>query len=194
MVRRRQGGGSASATARASFSVGLHRWCGRRVGVVLPITSIRSTSTLPISTLPITSMTSSLPSLERRSFLFGGGGNQGTVQLMDLDIDLKISKIEKNVSIDHTRHCIQTSNKNLKIYPRINSTFKVIRKCIFLMLSVLEVAQRVPPTCIIKISRTKSTAAAKKAVKHLVSSVSVDKTCERRLMSWVKFCVWHNKA
>ena len=87
MVRRRQGG--ASATARASFSVGLHRWRGHRVRVVLPITSIISTlpitSTLPIrSTLPITS---SLPSLERCSFLFGGGGNQGTVQLMDLDID-----------------------------------------------------------------------------------------------------------
>ena len=30
----------------------------------------------------------------------------------------------------------------------------MIRKCIFIMLSVLEVTQRVPPTCIIKTSRT----------------------------------------
>ena len=66
----------------------------------------------------------------------------------------RINKIEKNVSIDHTRHCIQTSNKNFKIYPRINSTFKVIRTCIFIMLSVLEGTQRVPPTCTIKTSRT----------------------------------------
>ena len=67
---------------------------------------------------------------------------------------LKISKIEKNVSLDHTRPCIQTYNKNIKIYPRINSTFKVIRACIFIMLSVREVTQRVPPTCTIKTSRT----------------------------------------
>jgi hypothetical protein len=67
---------------------------------------------------------------------------------------LKISKIEKNVSIDHTRHCIQTSNQNKKNPVRINSTFKVIRKCIFIMLAVLEVTQRVPPTCIIQTSRT----------------------------------------
>ena len=63
---------------------------------------------------------------------------------------LKISKIEKKVSIDHTRNCIQTSTKNKKIYPRIHSTVKVIRACIFIMLAVLEVTQRVPPTCIIK--------------------------------------------
>ena len=45
---------------------------------------------------------------------------------------LKISKIEKSVSIDHTRHCIQTYNKNKKIYPRITSTVKVIQPCIFI--------------------------------------------------------------
>jgi hypothetical protein len=60
------------------------------------------------------------------------------------------SKIEKNVSLDHTRPCIQTYNKKIKRYPRINSTVKVIRACIFIMLSVREVTQRVPPTCTIK--------------------------------------------
>ena len=72
---------------------------------------------------------------------------------------LKINNIEKSVSSDPTRPCIQTSNKNLKIYPRIHSTFKVIRTCMFIMLSVLKGTQRVPPTCIINtdftISRTK---------------------------------------
>jgi hypothetical protein len=34
------------------------------------------------------------------------------------------AKIEKSVSIDHTRHCIQTSNQNKKIHVRINSTVK----------------------------------------------------------------------
>ena len=60
---------------------------------------------------------------------------------------LKISKIEKNVSLDHTRNCISTSNKHKKIHVRINSTVKVIRACIFIMWSVLEGTQRVPPTC-----------------------------------------------
>ena len=60
------------------------------------------------------------------------------------------SRIEKNVSLDHTRNCIYTYNKNLKIHVRINSTVKVIRARIFIMLSVLEGTQRVPPTCIIK--------------------------------------------
>ena len=60
---------------------------------------------------------------------------------------LKTSKIEKNVSIDHTRHCIQTYNKNKKIHVRIHSTFKVIRTCIFILLAVLKVTQRVQPTC-----------------------------------------------
>ena len=45
----------------------------------------------------------------------GGGGGSTRAHL-------KISKIEKNVSIDHTRHCIQTSNQNKKIHVRINST------------------------------------------------------------------------
>ena len=67
---------------------------------------------------------------------------------------LKINNIEKSVSSDPTRPCIQTSNKNLKIYPRINSTVNVIRTCIFRMLSVLEGTQRVPPTCTRKTSRT----------------------------------------
>ena len=54
-------------------------------------------------------------------------------------LDLKISQIEKNVSLDPTRPCIQTYNQNIKIHVRINSTVKVIRACIFIMLSVLEV-------------------------------------------------------
>ena len=40
--------------------------------------------------------------------------------------------------------------KNIKIHPRINSTFKVIQACLFILLSVLEVTQRVRPTCTIK--------------------------------------------
>jgi hypothetical protein len=67
---------------------------------------------------------------------------------------LKINNIEKSVSSDPTRPCIHTYNKNLKIYPRINSTVNVIRTCIFRMLSVLEGTQRVPPTCTRKTSRT----------------------------------------
>ena len=45
---------------------------------------------------------------------------------------LKISKIEKNVSIDHTRPCIQPYNKNTKRPVRIHSTVNVIRTCIFI--------------------------------------------------------------
>ena len=41
----------------------------------------------------------------------------------------RINKIEKSVSIDHTRNCIDTYNQNIKIYPRITSTFQVIRAC-----------------------------------------------------------------
>ena len=67
---------------------------------------------------------------------------------------LKINQIEKKVSIDHTRHCIDTYNKNKQIHVRIHSTVNVIRARIFIMLSVLEVTQRVPPTCIINTSRT----------------------------------------
>ena len=67
---------------------------------------------------------------------------------------LNISNIEESVSIDPTRPCIYTSNKHTKIHVRIHSTVNVLRACIFIMLSVLKVTQRVPPTCIIKISRT----------------------------------------
>ena len=75
-----------------------------------------------------------------------GGGVRGMarhVAVAAVLVDLKISKIEKNVSSDHTRPCISTSNKNIKIHVRIYSTVKVIRACIFIMLSVLEVTQRV---------------------------------------------------
>ena len=64
----------------------------------------------------------------------------------------KISTIEKSVSLDHTHNCIQTSHKNIKIHVRIHSTVNVIRACIFIMLSVLKITQRVPPTCITKTS------------------------------------------
>ena len=60
----------------------------------------------------------------------------------------------ENVSLDRTRPCIYTSNKNITIHVRIHSTVNVIQACIFILLSVLEVTQRVPPTCIIKTSRT----------------------------------------
>jgi len=75
-----------------------------------------------------------------------GGGVRGMarhVAVAAVLVDLKISQIEKNVSSDHTRPCISTSNKNIKIHVRIYSTVKVIRACIFIMLSVLEVTQRV---------------------------------------------------
>ena len=64
---------------------------------------------------------------------------------------LKINHIETMVSIDQTRHCIQTY---IKIHVRINSTVKVIRASIFTIWSVLEVTQRVDlqPTCTIKTS------------------------------------------
>ena len=39
---------------------------------------------------------------------------------------------KSKVSMDHTRHCIDTSNKNTKIHVRINVTVKVIRACIFI--------------------------------------------------------------
>jgi hypothetical protein len=40
------------------------------------------------------------------------------------------------------------------VFVYVHSTVNVIRACIFIMLAVLKVTQRVPPTCIIKISRT----------------------------------------
>ena len=76
------------------------------------------------------------------------GGGQSCGQ------SLKINNIEQSVSLDHTRHCIHTYNKNIQIYPRIHSTVNVIRTCLFILLSVLEVAQRVPPTCTRQTSRT----------------------------------------
>ena len=60
----------------------------------------------------------------------------------------------KKVSLDHPRICIQTSHKHQKRQVRITSTVKVIRACLFIMWSVLEGTQRVPPTCTTKTSRT----------------------------------------
>ena len=69
------------------------------------------------------------------------------ISLLEPCLREKSVKSKKNVSIDHTRNCIQTYNKNKKIHVRINSTVKVIRTCIFILLSVLEGTQLVPPTC-----------------------------------------------
>ena len=48
---------------------------------------------------------------------------------------LKISQIEKKVSLDPTRPCISTSNQNIKIHVRITSTVNVIRASIFRVFS-----------------------------------------------------------
>jgi hypothetical protein len=61
------------------------------------------------------------------------------------------------VSLDPTRPCIDTSNTHIKIHVRIHSTVNVIRACLFIMWSVLDVTQRVPPTCTLKTSRTCTT-------------------------------------
>ena len=55
-----------------------------------------------------------------------------------------ITSTKSKVSLDQTRPCL-SNNKNTKIHVRIHSTFNVVRACLFRMLSVLEVAQRVPP-------------------------------------------------
>jgi hypothetical protein len=67
--------------------------------------------------------------------------------------NLKVRK--KSVSVDHTRHCIQTKKiKIKKIHVRVNATVQVIRACTFTVLPVLDVPQRVPPTCTIKTNFT----------------------------------------
>jgi hypothetical protein len=91
---------------------------------------------------------------QRNCQSIGTRGGNGNVVSGPCRPPVKISHIEKNVSLDPTRLCLPTYNKHLKIYPRINSTFKVIRACICIMFPVLAVTQRVPPTCIIKTSRT----------------------------------------
>ena len=40
--------------------------------------------------------------------------------------------IEKRVSLDHTRNCISTYNKNKKRHVRIHATDNVIRACMFI--------------------------------------------------------------
>jgi hypothetical protein len=57
-----------------------------------------------------------------------------------VDVHVPAGPIEESVSLDPTRHCIQTYNQNRKIQVRIlNSTDKVIRASLFRLLSVLEV-------------------------------------------------------
>ena len=69
-------------------------------------------------------------------------------------LDLEINHIEKRlVLIILVLVCTRT-NKHTKIHVRIHSTVKVIRACMFIMWSVLEVTQRVPPTCITCIIKT----------------------------------------
>ena len=89
-----------------------------------------------------------LPLLPSRELVRKTRWREGGFQCRERCCWSSSSKIEKNVSLDHTRNCISTSNKNKKIRVRIHSTVKVIRACMFIMWSVLEVAQRVPPTCI----------------------------------------------
>ena len=98
-----------------------------------------------------------LPLLPSRELVRKTRWREGGFQCRERCCWSSSSKIEKNVSLDHTRNCISTSNKNKKIYPRINSTVKVIPACIFIMWSVLEGTQRVQWTCTIKTSRTSST-------------------------------------
>ena len=58
--------------------------------------------------------------------------------------------------MDRSGHVSQTYKKNMKKIARINSTPQVIQACICIIRSILQVTQRVPPTCTIKhISRTR---------------------------------------
>ena len=90
---------------------------------------------------------------------------------------LKISQIEKSVSIDPTRPCIYTSNQNIKIHVRIHSTVNVIRARIFIMLSVREVTQRVPPTCTIQISRTSGSVQPSRSAVNTCCTTSATWAC-----------------
>ena len=63
------------------------------------------------------------------------------------DDDLVGKDRRKNVSLDPTRHCMYTSNTKITRQVRITSTVNVIQACIFRVWPVLEVTQRVPPTC-----------------------------------------------
>ena len=67
--------------------------------------------------------------------------------------DVLKHQIEKSMS-DHTRPCIDTFNKKIKIQVRIHATVNVLRACMFITWSVLEGTQRVPPPCTTKTSRT----------------------------------------
>ena len=79
--------------------------------------------------------------------------SRGCTKTSTYECTWKSIKSNKNVSIDHPRHCRQPSKKKYK-NTRIHSTFKVIQACLFVLLSVLKVPQRVPPTCTTQMSRT----------------------------------------
>ena len=52
--------------------------------------------------------------------------------------------------MDRSGHVSQTYKKKMKKIARIHSTPQVIRACICIIRSILQVTQRVPPTCTIE--------------------------------------------
>ena len=67
---------------------------------------------------------------------------------------LKISTIEERLALILLVIAFNHQLNIKKIQVRINATVQVIRACLFIVWSVLEGTQRVPPTCMIKTSRT----------------------------------------
>ena len=65
----------------------------------------------------------------------------------------------------------QTYKKKMKKMARINTTPQVIRACICMIRSILQVTQRVPPTCTIKTSRTRL------YTRTNVREIGLDDTC-----------------
>ena len=100
---------------------------------------------------------------------------------------------KKRVSIDHTRHCIHTSNKNKKIHVRIHSTSKVLRAGLFILMAVLEVTQRVPPTCTIKTHFTylpDARSTISPGICHRCSHWCSRRLCTSCGPSHAPFCTW----
>ena len=60
----------------------------------------------------------------------------------------------KKRAFDRSGNVSQTSKKKMKKIARINSTPHVIQACLCIIRSILQVTQRVPPTCTRKTSRT----------------------------------------
>ena len=64
------------------------------------------------------------------------------------------SNIGNKANMDRSGHVSQTSKKKMNKIARINATPQVIRACICILRAILQVTQRVPPTCIMNTSRT----------------------------------------